>query len=368
MSHPSEPSGRPAGSQADPAYALARSRAEYERLSRQAAFLRGTTEQLFRAAGLEPGMRILEVGSGAGDVALLAAELVGPEGEVVGVDVDGAALEIARGRAQSLGLGNVSFVEGDARTAELEGGFDAAVGRLVVMYWGDPTEGLRRIAAHVRPGGVVAVQELDLDPATGPRSLPEETLWNETGQLVIETFARAGMRMRMGRELFGAFLAAGLPAPNMRDERHSSVAARTSEAMPGSPASPVVSPRSWRSLRSPMWTSSSSTASPIASATTPSPAARLYGYRRSWARMPAGRSDDRRERRAMASSLRFGGFHRGRPTMEIPGRTLRTRPEFGRAWRSRGYAQRCGLRPGGRPQPPPHHRAWRVWLTTLFVG
>jgi len=218
MSHPSEPSGRPAGSQADPAYALARSRAEYERLSRQAAFLRGTTEQLFRAAGLEPGMRILEVGSGAGDVALLAAELVGPEGEVVGVDVDGAALEIARGRAQSLGLGNVSFVEGDARTAELEGGFDAAVGRLVVMYWGDPTEGLRRIAAHVRPGGVVAVQELDLDPATGPRSLPEETLWNETGQLVIETFARAGMRMRMGRELFGAFLAAGLPAPNMRDE------------------------------------------------------------------------------------------------------------------------------------------------------
>jgi ubiquinone/menaquinone biosynthesis C-methylase UbiE len=218
MSHPSEPSGRPAGSQADPAYALARSREEYERLSRQAAFLRGTTEQLFRAAGLEPGMRVLEVGSGAGDVALLAAELVGPEGEVVGVDVDGAALEIARGRAQSLGLGNVSFVEGDARTAELEEGFDAAVGRLVVMYWGDPTEGLRRIAAHVRPGGVVAVQELDLDPATGPRSLPEETLWNETGQLVIETFARAGMRMRMGRELFGAFLAAGLPAPNMRDE------------------------------------------------------------------------------------------------------------------------------------------------------
>jgi len=103
MSHPSEPSGRPAGSQADPAYALAPSRAEYERLSRQAAFLRGTTEQLFRAAGLEPGMRILEVGSGAGDVALLAAELVGPEGEVVGVDVNGAALEIARGRAQSLG-------------------------------------------------------------------------------------------------------------------------------------------------------------------------------------------------------------------------------------------------------------------------
>jgi SAM-dependent methyltransferase len=188
------------------------------RLGRQAAFVGGTTERLFGAAGLEPGMRVLEVGSGAGDVALLAAELVGPEGEVVGVDVDAAALETARGRAQSLGLGNVRFVEGDARTAELEGGFDAAVGRLVLMYWRDPTEALRRIAAHVRPGGVVVFQELDLDPAVGSRSLPEQTLWNETGQLVIETFTRAGMQVRMGRQLFAAFLAAGLPAPNMRDE------------------------------------------------------------------------------------------------------------------------------------------------------
>jgi len=218
MNHPSEISGRPAGSQGDPAYALSRSRDEYERLSRQAAFLRGTTEGLFREAGLEPGMRVLDVGSGSGDIALLAAELVGPQGEVVGVDVDGAALEIARGRAQSLGLRYVTFVEGDARTAELGGGFDAAVGRLVLMYWGDLTEALRQIAAHVRPGGLVVFQELDLDPAVGSRSLPEGTLWSETGQLVIETFSRAGMHMRMGRQLFGAFLAAGLPTPRMRDE------------------------------------------------------------------------------------------------------------------------------------------------------
>jgi SAM-dependent methyltransferase len=187
-------------------------------LSHQAAFLRGATERLLRAAGIERGMRVLEVGSGAGDVALLAAGLVGPEGEVVGVDVDGAALEIARGRAQSLGLDYVTFVEGDARTAGLGGGFDAAIGRLVLMYWGDTAEALRRIATRVRPGGVVAFQELDLDPAAGSRSLPEETLWNETGQLVIETFSRAGMHMRMGRQLFGAFLAAGLPTPKMRDE------------------------------------------------------------------------------------------------------------------------------------------------------
>src|SRR3954452_22356543 len=111
MSHPSETSGRPAGSQADPAYALAPSQDEYERLGRQAAFLRGTTERLFRAAGLAPGMRVLDVGSGSGDVALLAAGLVGPQGEVVGVDVDPAVLRVAAGRAESLGLANVRFVE-----------------------------------------------------------------------------------------------------------------------------------------------------------------------------------------------------------------------------------------------------------------
>jgi len=218
MSHPPEASGRPAGSQADPAYALARSRDEYERLSRQAAFLEGTTERLFRVAGLEPGMRVLDVGSGAGDVAFLAAELVGPEGKVVGVDVDGAALEVARGRAQSLGLHNVTFIEGDARAGELGGDFDAVVGRLVLMYWRDPAEALRRIAARVRPGGVVVFQEFDLNPALRSRSLPDETLWNETSQLIIETFARAGMQMRMGRQLYGAFLAAGLSTPEMRDE------------------------------------------------------------------------------------------------------------------------------------------------------
>jgi ubiquinone/menaquinone biosynthesis C-methylase UbiE len=202
----------------NPEYVLARAQEEYDRLARQAAFLHGTTERLLRAAGLGPGMRVLDVGSGAGDVALLAAELVGPEGDVVGVDVDGGALRTAQGRAEALGLRNVRFVEGDATAAEPGDGFDAAVGRLVLMYRADPAEAVRRVAERVRPGGIVAFQELDLDPAIAARSLPAETLWNETGVLVIEAFRRAGMQVRMGRQLFGAFLAAGLPAPAMLDE------------------------------------------------------------------------------------------------------------------------------------------------------
>ncbi|WP_432830071.1 class I SAM-dependent methyltransferase [Dactylosporangium sp. CA-092794] len=205
-------------SSGDPAYALARSPEEYERLGRQALFLHGTTERLLRAAGLGPGMRVLDVGSGAGDVALLAASIVGPQGAVVGIDVDGGALRAARGRVEALGLANVRFVEGDLAAAEAGDGFDAAIGRLVLMYGADPAAALRGVAGRVRPGGVVAFQELDLDPAVGARSLPEDSLWNDTGRLVTEAFRRAGMQVRMGRRLFGAFVAAGLPEPAMCDE------------------------------------------------------------------------------------------------------------------------------------------------------
>jgi SAM-dependent methyltransferase len=187
-------------------------------LSRQAAFLGDTTERLFRAAGVGPGMRILDVGSGAGDVALLAAQLVGATGEVVGIDVDGGALEVARARSRALGLDNVTFVEGDVRSATLGDAFDAAVGRLVLMYTGDPREALSQIAGHVRVEGVVVFQELDLDPAARSFSLPDETLWNHVGRLLIETFIRAGMQARMGPRLFSLFREAGLSIPALRLE------------------------------------------------------------------------------------------------------------------------------------------------------
>jgi SAM-dependent methyltransferase len=204
--------------QTAPTYALGRSKNEHGRLTRQAALLEAITERLLRDAGLEAGMRVLDVGSGVGDVAFLAAELVGRHGAVVGIDVDGAALDAARQRAELLGRRNVTFVQGDVRSAALDGAFDAAIGRLVLAYVDDPAAALRAIGQRVRPGGVLAFQELDLDPGVHARSFPDGTLWDETGRRVIETFARAGTQLRMGRQLFAAFLAAGLPAPVMHEE------------------------------------------------------------------------------------------------------------------------------------------------------
>ena len=72
----------------DPAYVVGRSEGEARRLERQAELFELPTRRLFEAAGISSGMKVLDLGSGAGDVAFLAAELVGPTGRVVGVDLD----------------------------------------------------------------------------------------------------------------------------------------------------------------------------------------------------------------------------------------------------------------------------------------
>src|SRR4030095_8815475 len=117
--------------QPDPLYLMGRSDQETARLHRQAQLYGPLTRRLFIEAGIGSGMRVLDVGSGAGDVALLLAELVGPNGQVVGVDTNAAILDVARSRVRAAGWSKITFSAGDIRTASLEGLFDAVVGRFV---------------------------------------------------------------------------------------------------------------------------------------------------------------------------------------------------------------------------------------------
>jgi len=201
----------------DPTYALGRSDDEHARLTEQANFLRPLTERLFRKAGIAPGMKVLDVGSGVGDVAFLVAELVGPTGRVVGVDTDGAALEKARKRAEHLRLRNVEFVHGDIRTTGLPGPFDAAVGRLVLLYFADPAGALARIAAQVRSEGIVAFQEMEMNDAA-VQATHGDSLAGKVAVAICRTFAAAGVRVRMGSELLHTYVEAGLGKPELLGE------------------------------------------------------------------------------------------------------------------------------------------------------
>src|SRR5215831_1776534 len=113
-------------------YALGNTDAEHERLIRQAVRLAPLTERLFREAGIGGGQRVLDIGSGVGDVSMLAARLVGPSGEVVGIERDASYVARATDRVSAAGFRNVKFIQADVHDLGIGPPFDAVVGRMVL--------------------------------------------------------------------------------------------------------------------------------------------------------------------------------------------------------------------------------------------
>jgi SAM-dependent methyltransferase len=198
-------------------YALGSTDAEHARLIRQAAWLAPHTERLFRDARIGSGHRVLDLGSGVGDVALIAARLVGPSGAVVGIDRDARSVERARARMVEAALAQVTIRQADIGSISSHERFDAAVGRYILMYLPDPVSALRSIAGLVRPAGALAFQEPDwtsfLEDAA---PLP---LWSAGASLLVETLQLCGTNTAMGTSLSRAFQEAGLPAPAVRSDR-----------------------------------------------------------------------------------------------------------------------------------------------------
>jgi SAM-dependent methyltransferase len=201
----------PAGQKRE--YALGHSPAELDRLTTQARLLEPFTRSVFEQAGIAPGMNVLDVGSGAGDVAFLAASIVGPQGKVTGADRARQAVEKARERAASLGISNVEFVEGDPAEISFAEPFDAVVGRFVLMYYPNPAKAVRGFIRHLPPGGIIAFLEAD---AGSMRTAPRLALHERMGELTAKAHALSGSEMSMGLKLYPAFIAAGLAPPTMQ--------------------------------------------------------------------------------------------------------------------------------------------------------
>jgi len=195
-------------------YHLGYSDAEYERLIRQATRLAPVTEHFFQEAGIGPGQRVLDIGSGAGDVAMLLGRLVGPSGEVVGVEREARSIERAQMRVAQEGIRNVRFVQADIAQFKSDGPFNAAVGRYVLQFIQDPVLVLRSLSSIVSPGGIIAFQEGSFAPyLTLSAHLP---LRSACVSLQREAAARSGVNVEMGPALHKVFQDAGLPVPKMR--------------------------------------------------------------------------------------------------------------------------------------------------------
>jgi SAM-dependent methyltransferase len=195
-------------------YLLGGTNAEHERLIRQSAIFDPFTERLFRDAGISAGQRVLDIGSGLGDVAMLAARLVGPTGTVLGVDRDAHGLDKARARVAEAGLGNVTFAESDISQLASGERFNAVVGRLILQFLPDSARVVRSLAGLLRPGGVLAIQDSCWNPLLWLAAhLP---LRSKVVSLIHQSFERSGAHMNMERVLYRTFQEAGLPAPSLR--------------------------------------------------------------------------------------------------------------------------------------------------------
>jgi SAM-dependent methyltransferase len=187
----------------NPEYILGSDDTEIDRLQKQAAILAEATALLFQRGGIRPGMRVLDLGSGPGDVAFLVAEIVGQDGSVVGVEQDPAQIAVATARRDRLGLGNVEFRRGDARTFVDDEPFDAGVCRLLLMHLPDAADVLAHQMRNLRPGGVFVAVDYDMG---GARALPEVELYSRVRDWLWAGFQHAhadpfvGMRLPV---LFG---------------------------------------------------------------------------------------------------------------------------------------------------------------------
>jgi SAM-dependent methyltransferase len=188
-------------------YSLGASEAELNRLDAQAASIATPTALFLSRAGIAPGMRVLDLGTGLGHVAFQLSDLVGPTGAVVGIDQAVPTLAVAEQRRIAAGVENVRFLEADARTFRDGEAFDAVVGRLLLFHLRDPVEVLRHHVNGLKEDGLVLVLEFDVGSV---RSEPPVALFNTARDWVIEAFRRAGAHPMIGTQLGVVLRDAGL--------------------------------------------------------------------------------------------------------------------------------------------------------------
>jgi SAM-dependent methyltransferase len=198
-------------------YTLQLSEPERMRYRLMAERARETEADLWEYSGIVPGARVADVGCGPGAVLTEIAQIVGPEGTVVGVEPGQPAREAAREELDAHGLEHVEVREGDGEATGLEpGAWDCVMMRHVLTHTGDAAQ---RIVAHLAtllaPGGHLYLVDVDLDAF---RSTPEDPEISEQFDRYAQFHRSLGNDARMGPRLGSMLRAAGLEVAEHRGE------------------------------------------------------------------------------------------------------------------------------------------------------
>ncbi len=186
-------------------YSLGVDDVERQRLLAQCDRHRPDAEHLFDRIGLRPGVRAVDLGCGPLGVLDILADRAGPDGHVVGVDRESSYLDMATRTLAERGVQGVHLVEADATGTGLpSGSFDLAHERLLLVNVPQPADVVAEMARLVRPGGQVAVQDVDWISWT---CVPEHPDWDRLADAVGAAWSGD---VRIGRRLPGMLRAAGL--------------------------------------------------------------------------------------------------------------------------------------------------------------
>lgn len=194
-------------------YVIEGGRPGRDRLRLLSSVLAPTTNDLLDRVGVRPGMRCLDVGCGGGDVTRELARRVGPDGLAVGVDFDEAVVALAAEDARQEGASNVSFRLADAQSLPGAADSDIVYARFLLTHLRDWRGALRRMVDVARPGGVVAVEDIEF---TGHFCHPECEAFRRYVVLYQEVVTRHGGDPNVGPKLPLAMLDAGLVGVDVR--------------------------------------------------------------------------------------------------------------------------------------------------------
>jgi ubiquinone/menaquinone biosynthesis C-methylase UbiE len=190
-------------------YVLGTSENELERLRIQSSLFEKSTIETLNLAGIQQGMRCLDVGCGQGYTSLLLSQLVGRTGKVVGMDISEDNIKTCNTKVSH---NNIKFIVGDIYNSILdESSFDLVYSRFLFQHLPDPEKALERLLRLTADEGIVVLEELDQGLWL---SYPTDPNLRKLQKAYVNLLKLSGSDPYIARKLYGIYLKKGL-RPNV---------------------------------------------------------------------------------------------------------------------------------------------------------